>query len=193
MANSVRNRTWWGISKQLMGDPAHRKPHRKNESMYSKASDPEIDPMATDAQIDANRRNAAKSTGPKTEEGKAKIRLNALKHGGRAKTTDVMPVLPHEEAIWKSTSIDARAVSSLPYSGISGIFGIWNLVSGIPGIGGLPRGETGHFTAGCSSELDSMVRSRLPGISWPLAAKVIGPLICVLPFAVTMWPFSWSK
>ena len=53
--------------------------------------------MATDAQIHANRRNAAKSTGPKTEKGKAKTRLNALKHGGRAKTTDVMPVLPHED------------------------------------------------------------------------------------------------
>ena len=53
--------------------------------------------MATDAQIDANRRNAAKSTGPKTEKGKAKARLNALKHGRRAKTTDVMPVLPHED------------------------------------------------------------------------------------------------
>ena len=53
--------------------------------------------MATDAQMDANRRNAAKSTGPKTAKGKAKARLNALKHGGRAKTTDVMPVLPHED------------------------------------------------------------------------------------------------
>ena len=39
--------------------------------------------MATDAQINANRRNAAKSTGPKTEKGKAKARLNALKHGLR--------------------------------------------------------------------------------------------------------------
>ena len=53
--------------------------------------------MATDAQIKANRRNAAKSTGPKTEKGKAKARLNALKHGGRATTINVMPVLPHED------------------------------------------------------------------------------------------------
>ena len=33
------------------------------------------------ARIDANRRNAQKSTGPKTEEGKARSRANSLKHG----------------------------------------------------------------------------------------------------------------
>jgi hypothetical protein len=37
--------------------------------------------MATPAQIAANRANAQRSTGPRTEEGKAKIRQNALRHG----------------------------------------------------------------------------------------------------------------
>src|SRR5262249_7188377 len=37
--------------------------------------------MATQAQIDANRLNAQLSTGPKTEEGKAKTRHNATRHG----------------------------------------------------------------------------------------------------------------
>jgi hypothetical protein len=50
--------------------------------------------MATAAQIEANRRNAKKSTGPKTEEGKARVRCNAFKHGLRARA--IMPVLPQE-------------------------------------------------------------------------------------------------
>jgi hypothetical protein len=37
--------------------------------------------MATQSQIDANRRNAQKSTGPTTPEGRAVVRHNALKHG----------------------------------------------------------------------------------------------------------------
>ncbi|MDP9437888.1 MAG: hypothetical protein M3P49_03950, partial [Actinomycetota bacterium] len=37
--------------------------------------------MTSDKKAQANRRNALKSTGPKTPEGKAAIRLNAVKHG----------------------------------------------------------------------------------------------------------------
>jgi hypothetical protein len=48
--------------------------------------------MATDAQIDANRRNAARSTSWWTEAGKAKARLDALKQGRRTRT--VAPDLP---------------------------------------------------------------------------------------------------
>ncbi len=51
--------------------------------------------MATSAQIAANQRNAQKSTGPKTEKGKARSRENALKHGLRAFT--IMPTLPSED------------------------------------------------------------------------------------------------
>ena len=49
--------------------------------------------MASDQQIAANRRNASKSTGPRTEEGKAAVRLNALTHGLRARTL----ILPGED------------------------------------------------------------------------------------------------
>ena len=45
--------------------------------------------MASDAQIRANRANALHSTGPKTEEGKARISRNALVHG--ANFTTLMP------------------------------------------------------------------------------------------------------
>ena len=36
---------------------------------------------ASPRQIEANRRNAAKSTGPRSDEGKAAVRLNAVRHG----------------------------------------------------------------------------------------------------------------
>ena len=36
--------------------------------------------MATKAQIEANRKNAAKSTGPTTDAGKARVRTNAIRH-----------------------------------------------------------------------------------------------------------------
>ena len=51
--------------------------------------------MASAAQIAANRQNALKSTGPRTEQGKARARANALTHGLTART--VLPVLPHED------------------------------------------------------------------------------------------------
>lgn len=53
--------------------------------------------MPTEANVRANRANAQKSTGPKTEAGKARSRLNALKHGKRSKTV-AAPVLPQEDA-----------------------------------------------------------------------------------------------
>ena len=48
----------------------------------------------TAAQLAACQQNAQKSTGPRTETGKAKTRLNAVKHGLTAK----LPVLPFESA-----------------------------------------------------------------------------------------------
>src|SRR5262249_21759098 len=49
--------------------------------------------MSTERQIAANRLNAQKSTGPRTDEGRAAVRLNAVKHGLCARTL----VLPGED------------------------------------------------------------------------------------------------
>jgi len=42
-------------------------------------------PTLTPALLAANRRNARKSTGPRTVRGKAQTRLNALRGGGRSR------------------------------------------------------------------------------------------------------------
>ena len=45
--------------------------------------------MASERQIEANRKKASKSTGPKTESGKAKSRANATRHGLAVESTEV--------------------------------------------------------------------------------------------------------
>lgn len=45
--------------------------------------------MATERQIQANRRNAALSTGPRTEDGKARSRANATRHGLAGESADL--------------------------------------------------------------------------------------------------------
>ena len=47
--------------------------------------------MATDAQIQANRNNATRSTGPRSEAGKVTSTQNSLKHGGYATSSIAIP------------------------------------------------------------------------------------------------------
>jgi len=49
--------------------------------------------MTNQKQLEANRRNANKSTGPKTPQGKAVVRLNARTHGLLSRDT----LLPWED------------------------------------------------------------------------------------------------
>jgi hypothetical protein len=61
--------------------------------------------MPTVKQIEANRRNALKSTGPKTPEGKARSSQNAVKHGLYARRLLVTsPRLTETEAGFKSVN-----------------------------------------------------------------------------------------
>jgi hypothetical protein len=69
---------------------------------------------ASEAQISANRRNSQLSTGPKTEEGKARSRRNALKHG----LTGEGVALTDEDAIEVASRFQAVQEELLP-SGIS--------------------------------------------------------------------------
>jgi len=60
--------------------------------------------MATEKQIEANRKNAQLSTGPKTAQGREAVRLNAVKHGLRVEAFDV---LPNEDARVFAARLDA--------------------------------------------------------------------------------------
>ena len=64
--------------------------------------------MATAAQIEANRRNAKLSTGPRTEAGKNRGRFNAPDHGCRANilvlASEEFGAYEEECRAWKSVS-----------------------------------------------------------------------------------------
>lgn len=59
--------------------------------------------MATPAQIEANRLNAQKSTGPKTPEGKEAVAQNALKHGLLARRFFIGPDQKHAFAKFRDS------------------------------------------------------------------------------------------
>jgi hypothetical protein len=68
--------------------------------------------MTSQRQIEANRRNAKKSTGPRTEEGKAQSRLNAVTHGMTAE----FDAIPGEEADALKARIDEWIADSRPHN-----------------------------------------------------------------------------
>ena len=66
--------------------------------------------MTTPRQIEANRRNAQKSTGPRTAEGKDRSRFNGVTHGMTAK----FDVLPGEDGAALTGRIDAWTADFRP-------------------------------------------------------------------------------
>ena len=54
--------------------------------------------MSTQAQIDANRQNAKKSTGPNTAEGRANSAANSTRHGLTANPTTILENNPYERS-----------------------------------------------------------------------------------------------
>jgi hypothetical protein len=73
--------------------------------------------MVSQAKIDANRRNAQKSTGPRSDEGKERARLNALKHGVTAQT----PVLPGEDPALFHGLVEAFTAGLQPQNPVESI------------------------------------------------------------------------
>jgi len=66
--------------------------------------------MSSERQVEANRQNAQKSTGPATPEGKAAVRLNGLKHGLCAETI----VVPGEDPAQFEAMLDAYRAEYQP-------------------------------------------------------------------------------
>ncbi len=85
--------------------------------------------MATEAQIAANRRNARKSTGPRTQEGKQRSRQNAFQHGLTAET--VISVLENAgdyELFAEAIITDYQPVSTVEYELIARLASLlWRL------------------------------------------------------------------
>jgi hypothetical protein len=69
-----------------------------------------VAPATSQNRIDANRRNAQKSTGPRTPEGKSRSRFNGLKHG----LTAAVPVIPGEDPAVYEARLEAMIESSPP-------------------------------------------------------------------------------
>ena len=70
--------------------------------------------MTTKAQRRANQRNAQKSTGPKTDQGKQRCSQNALKHGLRSKH----PVIPGEDPIEYQHKLDQLRADIRPVNSL---------------------------------------------------------------------------
>jgi hypothetical protein len=68
------------------------------------------DTQTSSRRAEANRRNAQKSTGPRTAAGKERARFNAVKHGMRAKTI----VLPGEDTEVYQARLDAWTIDLKP-------------------------------------------------------------------------------
>ena len=111
--------------------------------------------MPTRAQIRANRNNAKKSTGPRTEEGKARVSKNALKHGLLARDT----VLPGEDPADFDSQLSALEADIQPANSLE-----FELVRQIAdaqwGMRRLTRLETGFLAAAVDDQRRHLEKRR---------------------------------
>jgi hypothetical protein len=128
--------------------------------------------MATQAQLDANRVNAQKSTGPRTPEGRAAVRQNALKHG----LTSMSPVAPGEDPAEFLQFLDHWTQSYLPIGPAeeevlrTAVVASWRLRR-------IPAIEAGYYELEQSSDLSVSPAARL-AFAHHQCAKQLEALSC---------------
>ena len=91
--------------------------------------------MTSQRQFEANRANAKRSTGPRTSDGKARSRMNAVKHGLTAKYIVIGDEDPDEfEALRADLESDFQPSTRLEYELVDRLAGlIWRLRR-VPGV-----------------------------------------------------------
>jgi hypothetical protein len=104
--------------------------------------------MTSDKKAQANRRNALKSTGPRTPEGKAAVRLNALRHGLRSEEI----LLPGEDGEALTELGDNLATELQPVGMLENLL-VDRIISAYWRLRRLSRVETGIFAWERSEEL----------------------------------------
>ena len=123
----------------------------------------------TEKQLAANRRNALKSTGPRTPEGKAVSRYNALKHGIFAKAVIPPALEPYESRADFDDLLDAFTAQFAPANRLEALLVqqiaviTWRLAR-------LYRAEAGDIALGQDRVLKQRARDKLAQEQGPFAA-----------------------
>ena len=110
--------------------------------------------MPTEKQLAANRGNATHSTGPRTDEGKARSARNALKHGFRSADFTI-PIIDHPEEV---ANLKADLVSVYQPVNAQEMFALERAALAQHQILRSYRVETGMFTQGVDKAIDDAGR-----------------------------------
>jgi hypothetical protein len=113
---------------------------------------------ASDKQLAANRANAARSTGPKTPEGKARSAQNAVKHGFTASTFTVVRL----EELKEIANLKADLVSVYQPVNAQELFALERMALAQQSMLRAARLESGLFTNSLNETLDGEGRAFCP-------------------------------
>jgi len=124
--------------------------------------------MATEAQIEANRRNAQKSTGPRTPEGKARAAQNSRKHGFTSSAFAVVRLEDMQE------TADLRADLIAVYQPVNAqeTYAIERIAITQLNLLRSARLDAGFFIASLGEALDPLNAERIIGINEELTFDI---------------------